>query len=379
MSDKFVMLSSGGTGGHVFPAQALAEMLQARGHRLALITDRRGDSYNGPLDALDTHYIQAAGFSGRGPIAKAIAAVRLAIGFFQARRLLEELAPDVVVGFGGYPTIPTLLAASRLGIKTVIHEQNAVLGRANRVLASRATRIATAFQTTGYLRNADRGKAVWTGNPVRPEILAIRGQPFPPLDDAGPIEILVVGGSQGAAIFSTAVPAALASLPPALRSRLRITQQCRKESIEKARKRYEEAEISATLSTFFDDIPLLLAAAHLVICRAGASTTAELTSAGRPAILVPYPHAIDDHQTINAARLCDSGGAWMIPDRDFSPDALAARLVTLLSMESTLEMAGRCAAKVGMPEATGRLADVIAGVIGSNGDSTRDSLPEQAA
>jgi UDP-N-acetylglucosamine--N-acetylmuramyl-(pentapeptide) pyrophosphoryl-undecaprenol N-acetylglucosamine transferase len=379
MSDKFVMLSSGGTGGHVFPAQALAEMLQARGHRLALITDRRGDSYNGPLDALDTHYIQAAGFSGRGPIAKAIAAVRLAIGFFQARRLLEELAPDVVVGFGGYPTIPTLLAASRLGIKTVIHEQNAVLGRANRVLASRATRIATAFQTTGYLRNADRGKAVWTGNPVRPEILAIRGQPFPPLDDAGPIEILVVGGSQGAAIFSTAVPAALASLPPALRSRLRITQQCRKESIEKARKRYEEAEISATLSTFFDDIPLLLAAAHLVICRAGASTTAELTSAGRPAILVPYPHAIDDHQTINAARLCDSGGAWMIPDRDFSPDALAARLVTLLSMESTLEMAGRCAAKVGMPEATARLADVIAGVIGSNGDSTRDSLPEQAA
>ncbi len=379
MSDKFVMLSSGGTGGHVFPAQALAEMLQARGHRLALITDRRGDSYNGPLDALDTHYIQAAGFSGRGPIAKAIAAVRLAIGFFQARRLLEELAPNVVVGFGGYPTIPTLLAASRLGIKTVIHEQNAVLGRANRVLASRATRIATAFQTTGYLRNADRGKAVWTGNPVRPEILAIRGQPFPPLDDAGPIEILVVGGSQGAAIFSTAVPAALASLPPALRSRLRITQQCRKESIEKARKRYEEAEISATLSTFFDDIPLLLAAAHLVICRAGASTTAELTSAGRPAILVPYPHAIDDHQTINAARLCDSGGAWMIPDRDFSPDALAARLVTLLSMESTLEMAGRCAAKVGMPEATARLADVIAGVIGSNGDSTRDSLPEQAA
>ena len=379
MSGKFIMLSSGGTGGHVFPAQALAELLQARGHRLALITDRRGDSYNGPLDALDTHYIQAAGFSGRGPIAKAIAVVRLATGFFQARRLLLDLAPDVVVGFGGYPTIPTLLAASRLGIKTVIHEQNAVLGRANRVLAPRATRIATAFQTTGYLRNADRGKAVWTGNPVRPEILAIRGQPFPPLDDTGPIEILVVGGSQGASIFATAVPAALASLPPALRARLRVTQQCRKEGIDKARKGYEEAGIAATLSTFFDDIPRLLAAAHLVICRAGASTTAELTSAGRPAILVPYPHAIDDHQTINAARLCDSGGAWMIPDRDFSPDALAVRLVTLLSTDSTLEMAGRCAAKVGMPEATARLADVVAGVIGSNGDSARENLPEQAA
>mgnify|MGYP002529369854 CR=1 FL=1 len=180
MSGKFILLSSGGTGGHVFPAQALAEVLQARGYRLALITDQRGDSYNGPLDALDTHYIQAAGISGRGPIAKAIAVARLAIGYFQAHRLLRGLAPDVVVGFGGYPTIPTLLAASRLGIKTVIHEQNAVLGRANRMLASRATRIATAFQTTGYLRNADRGKAVWTGNPVRPEILDIRSRPFPP-------------------------------------------------------------------------------------------------------------------------------------------------------------------------------------------------------
>ena len=379
MSGKLIMLSSGGTGGHVFPAQALAEMLQARGHRLSLITDRRGDSYNGPLEALETHYIQAAGISGRGPIAKAIAMVRLVIGFFQARRLLRDLRPDVVVGFGGYPTIPTLLAADRLGIKTVIHEQNAVLGRANRVLASRATRIATAFQTTAYLRNADRCKAVWTGNPVRPEILDIRDQPFPPLDETGPIEILVIGGSQGASIFATAVPEALASLPHGLRSRLRITQQCRKNDIDAVRERYKEAGIAATLSTFFDDISGRLAAAHLVICRAGASTSAELTCAGRPAILVPYPHAIDDHQMINAARLCDSGGAWMIPDTDFSPDALATRLADLFSMESTLVMAARCAARVGIPEATARLADVVTGVIGANGDSAQDPLREQAA
>jgi len=379
MSGHLIVLSSGGTGGHVFPAQALAEVLQGRGFRLVLITDRRGDSYNGPLDALETHYIQAAGISGRGPIAKAVAVVRLGIGYFQAHRLLRDLAPDVVVGFGGYPTIPTLLAASRLGIKTVIHEQNAVLGRANRLLAPRATRIATAFQTTGYLRNADRGKSVWTGNPVRPEILEIRDRPFPPLDESGPVEILIIGGSQGASIFGTAVPAALASLPLDLRSRLRVTQQCRKEGIEAARARYAEAGIQATLEPFLHDIPRRLAAAHLVICRAGASTTAELTSAGRPAILVPYPHAIDDHQTTNAARLCDSGGAWMIPNRDFTPDVLAARLVELFSMDNTLAMAARCAARVGMPEATVRFADLVAGVTGANGNGARNSLPEQAA
>ncbi len=379
MSSKLILLSSGGTGGHVFPAQALAEMLQARGYRLALITDRRGDSYGGPLDDLDTYYIQAAGISGRGPIAKAIAAVRLAIGYFQARRLLRDLAPDVVVGFGGYPTIPTLLAASRLGIKTVIHEQNAVLGRANRLLASHATRIATAFQTTTYLRYADQSKVVWTGNPVRPEILEIRDRPFPSLDETGPVEILIVGGSQGASIFGTAVPDALAKLPEALRARLRVTQQCRKEGIDAARAVYEAAGIAATLSTFFDDIPSRLAAAHLVICRAGASTTAELTSAGRPAILVPYPHAIDDHQTINAARLCDSGGGWMIPDKDFSSDALAKRLVALFSRARTLIAAAQCAARVGMPEATTRLAAVVTGVIGANGDDAPDTLKEQAA
>jgi UDP-N-acetylglucosamine--N-acetylmuramyl-(pentapeptide) pyrophosphoryl-undecaprenol N-acetylglucosamine transferase len=378
---KLIVLSSGGTGGHIFPAQALAERLQARGHRLCLITDRRGDTYGEAFAGIDTRFIQAAGVSGRGPVAKVVAVFRLAVGFLQARRLLRELRPNVVVGFGGYPTIPTLLAASHLKIRTVIHEQNAVLGRANRVLAPRATKIATAFNSTTFLREADQERAVWTGNPIRPEIREIRDRPYPEFGEDLPIHILVTGGSQGASVFARVVPAALVALPEALRKRIRITQQCRPEDIDAVRAAYARSGINATLNNFFNDIPLRLAAAHLVICRAGASTTAELTSAARPAILVPYPHAIDDHQTANAARLCDSGGAWMIPDSDFTAEVLTARLLSLFSVDTTLEMAAACAGKVGMPEAAERLADVVLGVAGTNGNGNRvrATLREAAA
>ena len=377
--DPLIVLSTGGTGGHIFPAQALAETLLARGYRLELITDRRGDAYNGPLKKVDTHAIQAAGISGRSLVAKLVAFGRLIAGYFQARRLLRDLAPDVVVGFGGYATVPTLLAASHLGIKTAIHEQNAVLGRANRVLAPRATRVATAFKTTAFLRNADRGKSVWTGNPVRPEIVSVRDAPLPAFDQDAPIQLLILGGSQGATIFSTVVPAALASLPDDVRTRLRVMQQCRKEDLAQVREDYAQAQISAELSPFFDDIPQRLMAAHMVICRAGASTMAELTTAGRPAILVPYPHAVDDHQTINAARLCDSGGAWMIPDADFTPETLSARLESLISMDTTLAMAARCAAQIGMPESSGRLADVVVGIICANGNGKNAPNPVREA
>ena len=378
---KLIVLSSGGTGGHVFPAQALAERLLARGHRLCLITDRRGDSYGEAFAGIDTRFIQAAGVSGRGPVAKAVAVFRLGIGFLQARRLLRELQPDVVVGFGGYPTIPTLLAASHLKIRTVIHEQNAVLGRANRLLAPRATKIATAFKTTAFLRDADLERSVWTGNPVRPDIRDIRDMPYPEFGTDRPIRILVTGGSQGASVFASVVPEALAALPEPLRRRVRVTQQCRREDLAAVRAAYAGSGIEATLSNFFNDIPQRLAAAHLVICRAGASTTAELTSAGRPAILVPYPHAIDDHQTANAARLCDSGGAWLIPDGDFTAEVLTARLLSLFSMDTTLEMAAACAGRVGMPEAAERLADVVLGVAGTNGNGNlvRATLREAAA
>lgn len=379
--DSLILLSSGGTGGHIFPAQAVAETLLARGYKLALVTDRRGHAYKGALKAIDTYAIQAAGVSGRGAFAKIAALGRLTAGYFQARRLLRDLKPAVIVGFGGYPTIPALLAASHIGIKTTIHEQNAVLGRANRLLAPRATRIATAFKTTAFLRNADQIKAIWTGNPVRPEIVALRDNPFPALGNGSPIRLLITGGSQGASIFSSVVPAALSNLPADLRQRLQITQQCRKEDLAQARETYAKAGITAELSSFFEDIPQRLASAHLLICRAGASTIAELATAGRPAILVPYPHAIDDHQTENAARLCDSGGGWLIPDSDFTAETLSARLVSLFTMEKTLTMAARCAAQIGMPEATEKLADVIAGVIGTNGNGqdAADAVREATA
>lgn len=366
MTTPLIVLSTGGSGGHIFPARALAETLTARGYKLELITDRRGDAYSGPLDKISRHSIQAAGISGRGLPAKFGALGRLTVGYFQARVLLRNLNPDVVVGFGGYATIPTLLAASHLGIKTAIHEQNAMLGRANRRLAPHATRIATAFKTTTFLRNADRAKVVWTGNPVRPEIVAVREAPLPTLGQDAPINLLVIGGSQGASVFSQVVPAAIAALPDDLRRRVRVAQQCRKEDLAQVREYYEQAQIEADLSPFFGDIPQRLSAAHMLICRAGASTMAELTTAGRPAILVPYPHAVDNHQTANAAQLCDAGGAWMMPNRDFTPMLLTGRLSSLFSMDTTLPMAARCAAQIGMPEATDRLADVVVGIIGAS-------------
>jgi UDP-N-acetylglucosamine--N-acetylmuramyl-(pentapeptide) pyrophosphoryl-undecaprenol N-acetylglucosamine transferase len=395
-SEKLVVLSSGGTGGHVFPAQALAQELGTRGFRLALITDRRGETYNPPaepapvaptdnataetpLTGLDTYFIKAAGVSGRGPIAKLVAVSKLIVGYFQARRLLRDLSPAVVVGFGGYPTVPTLLAASHLGIKTVIHEQNAVLGRANRFLAPKATRIATAFKVTLHLRNTDRARNIWTGNPVRAAIAALHDLPYPVFGDDDPIHLLIVGGSQGASIFSDVTPDALAALPEDLRTRIRVVQQCRAEDLERVRGIYAKAHIDADLRTFFDNIPARIQTAHLLICRAGASTIAEITTAGRPAILAPYPHAIDDHQTVNAARLCDSGGAWMIPNADFNKDALSARLTSLFSMPATVATAARCAAQLGVPEAASRLADVVVGVTRGNGNLTQVTEQEALA
>ncbi|MGY8958879.1 MAG: undecaprenyldiphospho-muramoylpentapeptide beta-N-acetylglucosaminyltransferase, partial [Alphaproteobacteria bacterium] len=310
-----------------------------------------------PLEGLDTYFIKAAGVSGRGPLAKIIALSKLAVGYFQARRLLRDLNPAVVVGFGGYPTVPTLLAASHLGLKTVIHEQNAVLGRANRFLAPKATRIATAFKTTSHLRNTDRPRNVWTGNPIRATIAALQGRAYTGIESGvsanSPIRLLIIGGSQGAHIFSAVVPEALATLPDEFRNRVRVVQQCRAEDLADAQAKYRTAGVEADLRTFLDDMPAQIQSAHLLICRAGASTIAELTAAGRPAILAPYPHAIDDHQTINAARLCDAGGAWMIPNDDFTKETLSSRLTSLFSTPSTLETAARCAALLGVAEAAG--------------------------
>lgn len=365
MSD-LIVLATGGTGGHVFPAQALAEELGTRGYRLALVTDRRGDAYSGPLGSLDTYMISAAGVSGRGKLGVVSAMAKLALGYFQARKVLGKLRPAAVVGFGGYPSLPTMMAASHLGLKTVVHEQNAVLGRANRLMAPRVNRIAASFEYTAELRARDQKKAVWTGNPVRPEIAALTGRPYPMIEADGRFNILITGGSQGAAVFGDTVPAALGKLSPDMRKRLHVTQQVRAEQITAVEERYAEMDIAADLRTFLNDIPEQLALSHLVICRAGASTMAELTTAGRPAILVPYPYAVDDHQTANAARLCDAAGAWMTPQSDLTADSLASRLTDLLNNPKTLANAAQAAARIGMPEATRNLADVVEGLVNGN-------------
>ena len=360
---RTIALATGGTGGHVFPAQALAEELGARGCKLLLVTDRRGDVFGGPLGALETHTIRAAGVSGKGIGARLGAAAQLFLGYFQARRLLAELAPAAVVGFGGYPSAPTMLAASHLKIRTAIHEQNAILGRANRLLAPRVGRIALSFETTAELREQDAARAVWTGNPVRPEIAAIAGAPYPMIQEGGPIHLLIVGGSQGAQVLGETVPAAIASLPEGMRKRLRVSQQVRAEQLEAVTTAYREAGIAADVRAFFDDMPKRLAECHLVIGRAGASTMAELTCVGRPAILIPYPFAVDDHQAANAARLCDAAGAWMIPQADLTADALADRLLQLIAKPQVLESAGAAAARIGMPEATRKLADMVLSLV----------------
>ncbi|MBI4967595.1 MAG: undecaprenyldiphospho-muramoylpentapeptide beta-N-acetylglucosaminyltransferase [Rhodospirillales bacterium] len=361
-TQPLIVLAAGGTGGHVFPAEALAESLMARGRRLALITDRRGQAFGGVLGRLDTHRIRAGGIAGRSLWKRGLALIDLGLGTLQAHALLGRMKPAAVVGFGGYASVPTMLAAILRKRPTLLHEQNAVLGRANRLLAGRVDRIATAFAQVEHVPTAD-AKVVPTGMPVRPAVAAMRDTAYPALDGTGPIALLVLGGSQGAKIFSSLIPAALALLPETLRRRLRVSQQCRPELLDETRHTYQAAGIEADLASFFHDVPERLAGAHLVIARAGASTVAEVSLVGRPAILVPYPHAIDDHQTANAHALDEAGGGWLMPEAALSPASLAARLESLFAHPETLAKAAACARAAGRPDAAQRLADAVDSLI----------------
>ncbi len=359
MTHGLIALAAGGTGGHVFPAEALADQLIARGHRLVLITDRRGQTYGGTLGSLDTYRVAAGGIAGRGPLAKVKALVELGIGVLQARRLLRRLAPAAVIGFGGYASLPAMVAAILLGLPTAIHEQNAVLGRANRLLAGRVRRIAISFADVAHTAHlADR--MVPVGMPVRAAIAALADGAYAPPETDGPIRLLVLGGSQGARILSEVVPAALARLPEPLRRRLTVSQQCRPEDLEKVRAAYGQSGIDADLASFFDDVPARMAGAHLAIARAGASTVAELLALGRPAILVPYPFAIDDHQTANATAVAATGAAWAVPQTDFTPETLAGRLTALFETPALLAEAAARAKASGHPDAARDLADLVA-------------------
>lgn len=350
-----IVLASGGTGGHVFPAQALSAELVARGHSVSVVTDRRGANFPGDLDV---HPI-SAGTLGRSARTLARGTMENAVGLGQSLRLLRRLRPSVVVGFGGYPSLPPMIAARLLRIPTVLHEQNAVLGRANRILARRVTRIATSFETVSGILPVDRAKVCRTGNPVRPAVAALAGAPFTVPGPEGPLEIFVLGGSQGAHVFSEVIPAAVALLPEQYRARLRIAQQCRPEDLEEVRAAYATLGVQVELAAFFRDVPQRLVAAHLVIARSGASTIAEITAIGRPAILVPYPFAMDDHQAANAHAIDEAGGAWLMPQRGFCASALAARLESVLTLPSLLEPVAAASRNLGLPQAASRLADLV--------------------
>lgn len=367
-----IALAAGGTGGHVFPAQALAATLEARGHRLALLTDTRGHRYGGVLERIETHAIRSASPSTPGLVAKLGALARLAFGTCEARRLLRRLKPSAVVGFGGYASIPPMFAARRLGIPTVLHEQNAVLGRANRLLARRVDRITTSFPATKRIPADAMTRIVCTGNPVRPSIAALGRTAYQAPNASDPIRLLIFGGSQGAQALSSVVPAALAKLPAHFTARLVVAQQCRPEDLDAVTDAYRDAGITAECAGFFDDMAARLEAAHLVIARSGASTVAELAAAGRPSILIPYRHALDDHQTANADALVASGAAWTLRQADLSVDAVLTTIQGLLEAPDKLSQAATAALGFGRHDAAHALADLVEGLIKS---PTREMTP----
>jgi UDP-N-acetylglucosamine--N-acetylmuramyl-(pentapeptide) pyrophosphoryl-undecaprenol N-acetylglucosamine transferase len=351
------MLAAGGTGGHLFPAYALAEVLTRRGFAVDLVTDHRGDRYGTGFPARNVYSVPSG--TGGNAIKAAFAAIQLSRGVAAAHKLLGEVKPSVVLGFGGYPTFPPLLAAKLRGIATIVHEQNAILGRANRMLSSRVDAIATSFATTQGIDGPLLAKVHHTGNPVRAIVIEAARKFYWRPEPSQPFNLLVFGGSQGARYFSDAVPPALALLAPSLRQRLRITQQAREEDIARVKAAYAASGITAEVAAFFKDLPARMAASHLVLGRAGASTVAELTVIGRPSILVPLPHSLDNDQLHNAQRLAESGGGWCIEQKDLSAERLAAELEALMARPGALNAAAIAAKAQGRPDAVERLADVV--------------------
>ena len=352
------VLAAGGTGGHMVPAHALAAELKKRGHAVMLVTDDRGARFPNLFQGVPVH-ILPAGRLRSSPLGLIRGVRSLLAGRREALNLYRDHPPEAVVGFGGYPAVPALMAASRRGIPSVLHEQNAVLGRANRFLANDAVVIATAYAEVDRLKSRHRDKSVLVGNPVREEIARLGEEPFPPFDEFAPFKILVTGGSQGASVLSTVVPEGLGMLSPSLRMRLQVMQQCRPDDIEAVRAHYAKLGIPAELTTYLEDMPARLAEAHLVIGRAGASTVAELTVAGRPAILVPYPSATDDHQTANAREITKAGGARSIPQTQFTPRVLARQIEAMAQDPQALANAAARALSVGRPHAASDLADLV--------------------
>jgi UDP-N-acetylglucosamine--N-acetylmuramyl-(pentapeptide) pyrophosphoryl-undecaprenol N-acetylglucosamine transferase len=359
MSAPLIWLSTGGTGGHVFPAEALAEVLLARGYRVTFLVDDRAASVRERFPQVTTHILNAA--SPSGGIVKKISAIwKLLCGTWRARQLIRAEKPKAVVSFGGYASVPAAVAATLTGTPLILHEQNAVLGRAHRLVLCMASRVALSFPRTLHadMRACDR--MTHTGNPVRANIRSVRDLPYPVPRADGPFTILITGGSQGAKIFSDTLPEAFALLPDEMKTHLEIIQQCRAEDLDRVREAYRRSGINAVLAPFFTDMPQRLAIAHLFIGRSGASTCTELITVGRPSLLVPLPSAADDHQTFNANYLVDAGAAWLLPQSTLTAEHLASRLKDIIHSPELLLRTAGAAFALGRPDAAQNLADVVA-------------------
>lgn len=354
-----IALTAGGTGGHLFPAEALAQELKRRGWRILLVTDARGERYASTFPADEKFLISAASPSIGGAVAKAAAAISLAGGLLTALGEFRKRDVAAAVGFGGYPSFPAMKAAQLLGVPYGIHEQNSVLGRANRMVAGGAKFVAHGFPELEKAPKSAQRLLVEVGNPVRDAVAAVASDKYPALDAAAKTSLLIFGGSQGASLFSRVAPEAIASLPENLRAKLSVTQQVRETELPEVRKIYESAGVKAELAPFFSDLPARIARAHLVVARAGASTVTELSVIGRPSILAPLAIAMDDHQTANARTLSDVGAAIRISEADFTVDAVRARLHDLLTDPALLRhMAGEARGRV-KAHAAAELADLV--------------------
>jgi UDP-N-acetylglucosamine--N-acetylmuramyl-(pentapeptide) pyrophosphoryl-undecaprenol N-acetylglucosamine transferase len=368
MKSKVCVVAAGGTGGHMFPAEALAREMAARGWRVVLATDRRGEQYAHAFPAEERLALDAA--TGSGPLGLLKAGLAILKGVAQARKAFTRLDVGVVVGFGGYPSAPALVAALSQGRPTLIHEQNSVLGRTNRLLAGRVGAVASSFANLERAPEAVRGRAHLVGSPVRAEIRALYDRAWEAPTADGPIRVLVTGGSQGARVLSETAPRALAALPEGLRRRLKVQQQSRAETLESARQIYLEAGIDAEVAPFFRDMASRLSQAHLLIGRSGASTCAELAVAALPSVLVPLKIATDDHQRLNARTLVEAGAAEVILEDDFTPDRLTATLAALLSDPAKLAAMSAGARTVAIPDAARRLADLVEATARAKSDLT---------
>jgi UDP-N-acetylglucosamine--N-acetylmuramyl-(pentapeptide) pyrophosphoryl-undecaprenol N-acetylglucosamine transferase len=353
-----VVVAAGGTGGHLFPAVAVSHALAARGMEVHLITDERAAKYGGDFPAHAIHKIAAATPSSGALFSRTTAIFTLIRGTVAAHQIFKRIRPRAVIGFGGYPTVPPVLAATRLRVPTILHEGNAVIGRANRFLASRVDAIAHGFEVLGGLPGALAAKTHLTGNPVRPMVIDARRIAFPDCS-AGKLRVLVTGGSQGAKIFSEVVPAAIELMPEAARQNLIIVQQARGEDEERVRDTYRRLGVDAEVKSFFSDLPRRIAQAHLVIARAGASTVSELAVIGRPAILVPLPHALDQDQAANARQLGAAGAAIVAVQSAFSPQWLATALFEAQGDMASLSRRAAAAKRASIPDAAERLAGLV--------------------